>query len=44
MDWAAVYERRNADTLKARQDISEPEEKDNTVILIVTKAFGVISN
>lgn len=35
---------RNADTLQAHQGISEPEEKDNGVFIIVTKAFGVISN
>ena len=44
MDWAAVCGGRNADALKAHQDISEPEEKGNRVILIITKAFGVISN
>lgn len=44
MDWPAVCECRNADTLKAHQDISEPEEKDNRVILIVTKIFVVVGN
>lgn len=42
MDWAAVHEPRNADVLKAHRDVSEPEAKDNRIILIVTKACGVI--
>lgn len=44
MDWAAADERGNAGALKAHQDISDPEKKDNRDILIVTQAFGVISN
>lgn len=40
MGWAAVSECRNAGALRAHQGVSEPEEKDNGVILTLAEAFS----
>lgn len=40
MDWVAVSECRNAEALRSHRGVSEPEEKDNRVILTFAEVFS----